>query len=200
MCAGLSTSPTNRLKYWEKLDVSHYHDLLLGYLSDKRFRPYQAQGVDRRKMTEAMHQSLECFVGKTIYDLDRHWPWVLKDPRMMLFADSWLQRVRSANSASFDTICPEIATKTAHARNVRRVLQMKDPVCVFIYRDPLANAISLTQNSKKSAKSDQSAEMTVERWLNAWEEGAESLSGRTSPCTATCPVPDASPLGHSEAG
>lgn len=76
--------------------MSHYHDLLLGALSDKRFRPYQAQGVDRRKMTKAMRQSLKCFVSKIVYDLDRHWPWVLKDPRMMLFADSWLPRVRAA--------------------------------------------------------------------------------------------------------
>lgn len=62
---------------------------------------------------------------------------------------------------------------------------MKDPVCVFIYRDPLANAISLTSNSKKSAKSDKSAEMTVERWLDAWEEGAAPVllrAGRRTCC------------------
>lgn len=51
-------------------------------------------------------------------------------------------------------------------------LQMQDPVCVFIYRDPIANAVSLTENVKKSARSDKTKPMTVRRWLAAWEEGS----------------------------
>lgn len=94
-CTGLSTSPTNRLKYWEKIDVSHYHDQLLRVISDQRFRPYHAQGVNMTRMTPAINRSFSCFISKIIYDLDRHKPWVLKDPRMMLFTQNWLQQVRS---------------------------------------------------------------------------------------------------------
>lgn len=93
--AGLSTSPTNRLKYWEKIDVSHYHDMMLRWVSDSNFRPYHAQGVNMAKLTPAMKQSFQCFISKIVYDLDRHRPWVLKDPRMLLFSEQWLQQVRS---------------------------------------------------------------------------------------------------------
>ena len=52
-------------------------------------------------------------------------------------------------------------------------MQVADPVCVIVFRDPIANAVSLTDNAKKSAKSDQTQPMTVQRWLSAWEEGAK---------------------------
>ena len=52
---------------------------------------------------------------------------------------------------------------------------MRDPVCVLIYRDPLDNAESLFENTKKSQQSNQTLPMTVERWLQAWEEGAKCL-------------------------
>jgi hypothetical protein len=51
-------------------------------------------------------------------------------------------------------------------------VQMRNPVCVFIYRDPLANAQSLMENSKKSAQSNATLPMTVDRWLATWEQGA----------------------------
>jgi hypothetical protein len=50
-------------------------------------------------------------------------------------------------------------------------MQMQDPVCVFIYRDPVENAISLSENVKKSAPSNSTKQMNVKRWLHTWEEG-----------------------------
>ena len=75
--------------------MSHYHDLLLRVVSDARFRPYHAQGVNLVKMTPAIKRSFRCFISKIVYDLDRHRPWVLKDPRMMLFTQHWLQQART---------------------------------------------------------------------------------------------------------
>ena len=51
-------------------------------------------------------------------------------------------------------------------------VQIKDPVCVFIFREPISNAVSLTDNAKKSAAKDGFREMTPARWLKSWEEGA----------------------------
>lgn len=48
-------------------------------------------------------------------------------------------------------------------------------MCVIIFRDPIANAVSLTDNAKKSAQGNETLPMTVERWLNAWEEGASGM-------------------------
>lgn len=92
VAAGLSTSPTNRLKYWEKLDVSHFHDMLLRAISDSQFKPYHAQGVNMTRMTPPMQETLNCFVRKIVKDLDRHKPWVIKDPRMLL-SEHWLAQV-----------------------------------------------------------------------------------------------------------
>ena len=96
MCwrAGLSTSPKNPLKYWEKIDVSHYHDLLLRVVSNPTFRPYHAQDVNLTRLTPSMKKSARCFARKIVYDLDRHRPWVVKDPRMLLFTHFWLRQVR----------------------------------------------------------------------------------------------------------
>lgn len=48
---------------------------------------------------------------------------------------------------------------------------MKDPVCVFIFREPIANAVSLSENAKKSAETSKFKTMTPEKWLQAWQEG-----------------------------
>ena len=45
---------------------------------------------------------------------------------------------------------------------------------MFIYRDPLDNAISLFENAKKSQESNNTMPMTVERWLATWEDGARA--------------------------
>lgn len=50
-------------------------------------------------------------------------------------------------------------------------LQMADPVCVVVFREPIENAVSLTDNAKKSAAKDKHQSMTPERWLRSWEEG-----------------------------
>ena len=103
--AGLSTSPTNRLKYWEKIDVSHFHDMLLRAVADSRFKPYHAQGVDMSRLTPEMNSTLTCFIGKIVKDLDRHRPWVIKDPRMLLFADQWIAQVQTASFAQCSNLC-----------------------------------------------------------------------------------------------
>ena len=91
--AGLSTSHTNRLKYWEKIDVTHFHDMVLSWVTDPNFKPYHAQGVDMNQLSDGNRDNLKCFAKKVIKDLDRHKPWVLKDPRMLLFADFWIKEV-----------------------------------------------------------------------------------------------------------
>ena len=57
-------------------------------------------------------------------------------------------------------------------------VQIKDPVCVFIFREPISNAVSLTDNAKKSAAKDGFKEMTPARWLKAWEEGVSPARPR----------------------
>lgn len=49
---------------------------------------------------------------------------------------------------------------------------MIDPVCIVVFREPIENAVSLTDNAKKSAGNDMHEPMTPERWLRSWEEGA----------------------------
>ena len=56
--------------------------------------------------------------------------------------------------------------------NIRCFLQTSYPVCVITRKEPIGNAISLAGNRKKSAQLEASNEMTVERWLKTWEEGA----------------------------
>ena len=75
--------------------MSHFHDMLLRAVSDARFRPYHAQNVNLSKLTPQMKQSLRCFAGRVAKDSDRHQPWVLKDPRMLLFTEFWLRKVRT---------------------------------------------------------------------------------------------------------
>lgn len=95
-CAGLSTSPKNRLKYWEKLNTSHFHEIALGWITDRRFHPFQAQGIKMGALTPEQRSRIHCFVRRTVRDLDRHHPWVLKDPRMLHFTRFWVQAVRPA--------------------------------------------------------------------------------------------------------
>eukprot|EP00892_Ulva_mutabilis_P006490 jgi/Ulvmu1/4212/UM019_0191.1 len=137
---GLSTSPTNRLKYWEIIDVTHFHDIVLSWVSDHNFKPYHAQGVNMGLLSDDRKQTISCFAKKTVRNLDRHRPWVLKDPRMLLFAEQWIQH-------------------------------MLDPVCIVVFREPISNALSLSDNSKKSAASEKFQPMSPERWLRSWEEG-----------------------------
>ena len=211
--AGLSTSPTNRLKYWEKIDVSHFHDMLLRVVADPQFKPYHAQGVDMSRLTGAMNTTLTCFISKIVKDLNRHRPWVIKDPRMLLFAEQWLAQVRphaslprvlQQRSGSFTSTAgkgiaslPRVLSSSAqpggthghlasglNCNNVAAHLQIKSPICVIVFRDPLANAVSLADNAKKSAQGNGTQPMTVQRWLNAWEEGASLLvfTSRTDSC------------------
>lgn len=81
------------MKYWERIDVTHFHDMVLQWVTDPQYRPYHAQGVDMSKLTRAKSDNLKCFARKIVRDLDRHKPWVLKDPRMLLFADHWIREV-----------------------------------------------------------------------------------------------------------
>jgi hypothetical protein len=92
--AGLSTSPKNRLKYWEKLNVSHFHEMALSWITDRAFKPFQAQGIHMGALTADQRSKINCFARKTVKDLNRHTPWVLKDPRMLLFSKFWVDAVR----------------------------------------------------------------------------------------------------------
>lgn len=97
--AGLSTSPTNRLKYWEIIDVTHFHDIVLSWVTDNKFRPYHAQGVNKALLSKDRKETISCFARKTVHDLNRHRPWVLKDPRMLLFAQHWIRHVCATSVA-----------------------------------------------------------------------------------------------------
>lgn len=60
---------------------------------------------------------------------------------------------------------------------------MPEPaVCIYIYRDPVVNAMSLVENAKKSAQTDATLPMTAERWLSTWEEGVPTLHSMQSTC------------------
>jgi hypothetical protein len=74
--------------------------MLLRVVSDPQFRPYHAQGVDMGRMTPKIASSFECFVSKMISDQNRHRPWVLKDPRMLLFTKNWLEQVLATHIMS----------------------------------------------------------------------------------------------------
>lgn len=63
---------------------------------------------------------------------------------------------------------------------------MIDPVCIVVFREPIENAVSLTDNAKKSAGNDMHEPMTPERWLRSWEEGA--LHYLSSPFCSCCNV------------
>lgn len=152
------------------------------------------------KLTSKNKDNLKCFAKKIVKDLDRHKPWVLKDPRMLFFTDFWIKEVRPSSpfliiQASCLSIvwtsilvftlngaCP-VPAQSRHVNDTsgacantsilwKVAVQMKDPVCVFIFREPISNAVSLTDNAKKSAAKDGFKEMTPTRWLQAWEEGA----------------------------
>lgn len=67
--------------------------MVLGWVTDPNFKPYHTQGIDMNQLTDRNRDNLQCFAKKVIKDLDRHKPWVLKDPRMLLFADFWITEV-----------------------------------------------------------------------------------------------------------
>ena len=67
--------------------------MVLSWVTDPNFKPYHAQGVDMNQLSIGNRDNLKCFAKKVIRDLDRHKPWVLKDPRMLLFADFWIKEV-----------------------------------------------------------------------------------------------------------
>jgi hypothetical protein len=46
------------------------------------------------RMTPAIRSSFKFFVSKIVDDQNRHRPWVLKDPRMMVFTKDWPEQVR----------------------------------------------------------------------------------------------------------
>ena len=46
------------------------------------------------RLTPELKATLSCFIGKIVKDLNRHHPWVIKDPRMLLLADHWIPRVQ----------------------------------------------------------------------------------------------------------
>jgi hypothetical protein len=60
----------------------------------------------------------------------------------------------------------------SQTRSLSGDVQVRDPVCVVVFREPLSNAISLAENAKKSDGATRKDRMTVKRWLTAWEEGA----------------------------
>ena len=47
----ISISPKNKLKYYEQLSVSLFHDAFLQKFTDPRFRPYHGQGVNFSNFT-----------------------------------------------------------------------------------------------------------------------------------------------------
>lgn len=94
--ARLSTSARNRLKYWEMLDVSHFHEMLLSKMTNPRFKPFHAQNFNISQWTGEAQHALDCFIGKVYQDLGRHRPWVIKDPRMVLFAHHWVKQAEDA--------------------------------------------------------------------------------------------------------
>lgn len=76
--------------------MTHFHDIVLSWVTDHNFKPYHAQGVNKSLLSEDRKETISCFAQKTVRDLDRHRPWVLKDPRMLLFAEHWIRHVCSA--------------------------------------------------------------------------------------------------------
>ena len=92
--ADLDIIPHNPLKHWEFKNVFQVHHHLLSHVADQRFMAVQAVNVSTDRVDAATKQQFGCFADKVIATLSRHEPWVLKDPRMMHFADLWLHRVR----------------------------------------------------------------------------------------------------------
>lgn len=130
---------------------------------------------------------MRCVVRRIVADLERHPPWVLKDPRLSLFADVWLAEVRRAafwraapccqhhcNEAHKPTQVAIDVPRSVIASASQRVerVQATNPVCIVVYRDPIENALSLMRNAKKSAARRNAAPMSLRRWLTAWHEGA----------------------------
>jgi hypothetical protein len=76
---------------------------------------------------------VQCFARKQLQDMDRHEPWVMKDPRMALAMPLWRPLI-------------------------------PHPVCVFVHKDPIKNAISLAANGKKSSQSSAASASHCLQW------------------------------------
>ena len=62
---------------------------------------WHAQDIDFTRMTPALQRKLDCQVFNTVKsNLNRHPPWVMKDPRVLFFAQDWLRQVGSARCTS----------------------------------------------------------------------------------------------------
>ena len=72
-----------------------------------------------------------------------------------------------------DTCMPWQCDAELRLLTLSTAAQMPEPaVCLYIYRDPVTNAMSLVENAKKSAQTSTTMPMTAERWLATWQEGA----------------------------
>ena len=67
---------------------------MLRAYSSKEFKPYHAQGLDLSTLTAADQNRLDSLAERVIADQNRHQPWVLKDPRMLFFAEAWIAKVQ----------------------------------------------------------------------------------------------------------
>lgn len=84
----------NKLKYYEPFVVSLFHDAFLGKFVDTRFRPYHGQDLNFTSMTVDDRDKLDCFARKYVRDMERHPPWVMKDPRMALTMPLWRPHIK----------------------------------------------------------------------------------------------------------
>lgn len=81
-----------------------------------------------------------------------------------------------------DTCMPWQCDAELRLLTLSTAAQMPEPaVCLYIYRDPVTNAMSLVENAKKSAQTSTTMPMTAERWLATWQEGA-SMRPTGIPC------------------
>lgn len=55
----VSISPRNRLKYYEQLSVSAFHDAFLQKFTDPQFRPYHGQSLNFTLLTDADQKAFD---------------------------------------------------------------------------------------------------------------------------------------------
>lgn len=85
--------PNNQLKYWERPSVfSYHHDFLYRHMP-RGIIPTSGLGLNLKRVSQCESQGFNCFVAKELNHLERHQPWVIKDPRMPLLMELWRDKL-----------------------------------------------------------------------------------------------------------
>lgn len=146
----ISINHNNKLKYYEPFAVSFFHDAFLAKFTDKRFRPYHGQSLNFDSMTEEDKEQFSCFAKKQMADMNRHQPWVMKDPRMALVMPLWR---------------PYIGTPVC-------VFVHKDPV-----KTSMSLASNMKKSAQSTDTALMSAQRWLDLWGATFEQGLEGCRG-----------------------